>query len=257
MLKEKAKNDMPKINILDALSSDLKMADEKTRMQVALITMVLFVISTALLVAKIHLPYVPAFFLIDFSILPILLSSIAYGPIIGSILCVIKFILQIVFFHSDLVSGFTGFALDTFFVTASGATYAIQKYKFIISMRIAMINNEPPRVFKKGKNIFLICLVVALITCIIQLVATPTISYHALELLRGIKIESVLVEYQKSMYLLKTSAPAWFARFLPDVNNVFVGVLIYNVPITFLKYFISSCLCAVSYGFLSPVLHRR
>lgn len=257
-MKDKAtKNEMPKISLLDVFSSDIRKDDDETRFQVSFIIAALLAISVALLVVKIHLPYVPDMFLVDFSVLPVLLSSIAYGPIIGLLLGVVKFILQILFFNADLISGFTGFALDAFFVTASGAVYAIRKYKFFISMEIAFENNEKPKLFRKGLNIFVICIVVALITSILQLIITSTISYRALELFKKAQVDSILVQYQVSMAALKANAPTWFSKLLPDINSVFMGVLIYNVPITFLKYFLSTSFCAIIYNFISPFLHRR
>ena len=82
-----------------------------------------------LMVIEVSVPIMPVFIKLDFSELPALLASFAYGPIYAVAVCLIKNLLHLFVTNTAGVGELANFLMGIFFVVPAGLIYRKIKNK--------------------------------------------------------------------------------------------------------------------------------
>lgn len=173
----------------------------------------------ALMMIEISVPLMPAFIKFDFSELPALITSFAFGPISGIIVCLIKNLLHLFFTGTMGVGELANFLMGAFFVGTAGVIYNSKKNR-------------------TG------ALLGSLIGSAAMGISCVFINYYIVY-----PIYSVLL--MPADVIL-----SFYQDILPSIDGLFEALLIFNLPFTFLKGIIDSVLCFVIYKKLSPILKK-
>lgn len=173
-----------------------------------------------LMFIELSVPIMPAFIKLDFSELPALLATFAYGPGAGAAVCLVKNLIHV------FIGGTTGgvgelsnFLLGVAYVVPAGYIYKKMKTR-------------------KG------ALIAALVGCAISAIYSLPHNYYLIYPLYGkmMPMEAILGMYQ---------------ALNPNCSGLFEALLTFNVPFTFAKEAITAAMAFVIYKPLSPILHGR
>ena len=224
-------------------------------------TVVLTVIAAVLAAVpylKIHIPYTPEILTVDFSVLPEFIATIAYGPLFGVIICVIKNLILILVNTNNLITAVNNILLDSVFLLITGYMYAFLMYR---RDKNAYKKNK---IFARpydGKRVILSSVVGALVSLIPQFFITRYVAYPLIEKFFGAEsgytLEWFAASYSSSMVALKEKLPEAISRILPDVNGLMKGIAVFNLPVTFVKLLLISVAAAIILRFTLPFLHYR
>ena len=187
-----------------------------------------FIAGTAMLSAvafilqyiEIAIPIMPAFIKFDFSDLPALIGTFAYGPLCGVIVCLIKNLLHLMDSNSMLVGELSNFILGAAFVIPAGLIYKHKKSK-----RSALLGGITGAVFM---GIFCVFSNYFIVYPVYYQVAMPE--------------EAILGMYQ---------------AILPSMKSILQSLLVFNLPFTIVKGLISVAITMLVYKPLSPILKGR
>ncbi len=180
---------------------------------------VLGAVGFILMVIELSVPIMPVFIKLDFSEIPALIASFAYGPIYGVAVCFIKNLLHLFVTNTAGVGELANFLMGIFFVVPAGLIYSKIK-----SRKGALIGSLTG------------ALVMAIACVFINYFVTYPIYYKIL------MPESVIL----SMY----------QAILPSVDSILKSLLIFNLPFTFVKGLLVALICFIVYKKLSPILKR-
>lgn len=174
-----------------------------------------------LMFVELTVPVMPAFIKLDFSELPALLASFAYGPISGAIVCLIKNVLHI-FLGGNPTGGIgelSNFLLGCLYVIPAGLIYQKRKSR-------------------KG------ALIGSLTGCTVSAVLSLPINYFLIYPLYGklMPMETIIGMYQELD---------------PSCGGLFDALLRFNVPFTFVKEALVAAIAFLIYKKLSPIFHGR
>ena len=175
---------------------------------------VLAAFATALQYLEIPSPV--SFIAFDFSDLPALIGSFAYGPIAGILIELIKNIIHLAVSRSGFIGELSNFILGAVFVGVAGLMYKHNKTKKM-----------------------------ALIAGVIGSLCMAVVSYPS----------NLFVVYPFYYNFMPKEAVLQVYQNLFKVNSIEMAILIYNVPFTFVKGLISVVISAFVYKPLSPILH--
>ena len=173
-----------------------------------------------LMAIEISLPIMPSFIKLDFSELPALIASFAYGPVYGVAVCFVKNFLHLFITNTAGVGELANFLMGIFFVVPAGLVY-----KKIKNRKGALLGS------------LLGSLVMGLACVLINLFITYPIYYKIL-----IPEQVILSMYQ---------------AILPSVDSILKSLLIFNLPFTFAKGILVSIICFVIYKKISPILKSK
>ena len=174
-----------------------------------------------LMFIELSVPIMPAFIKLDFSELPALLASFAYGPMAGAAVCLIKNVIHV--FIGGTTAGvgeLSNFILGVLYVVPAGMIY--QKMKS-----------------RKG------ALVGSLVGCVVSSVVSLFTNYYLIYPLFGkfvLPLEAILGMYQ---------------QLNPNCSGLFEALATFNVPFTFAKEVLTAAIAFLIYKKLSPILHGR
>ncbi|MDE5604763.1 MAG: ECF transporter S component [Eubacterium sp.] len=165
-----------------------------------------------------EIPSPVSFIALDFSDLPALIGSFAYGPVAGILIEFIKNIIHLAVSKSGFIGELSNFILGAVFVGIAGILYKHKKTK---------------------KWALLAGTIGAFVMAIVSYPSNLYIVYPFYY--NFMPKEAVLQVYQK----------------LFNVNSIEMAILIYNVPFTFIKGLISVVISAFIYKPLSPILKGK
>ena len=171
----------------------------------------------------IPVPLMPSFIKIDLSELPALITSFAFGPLWGIAVCLIKNLVHMILFFSNSygIGDLINFLMGIPFVAVAGIVY---KYKH--DRKSAFIGALAGD-FAMAAACFLINLFIA---------------YPLYMKVMGLTPDMILGMYQ---------------AVVPSVDTFAKGILLFNVPFTFIKGLISVVITFVIYHKLSPILKGK
>jgi riboflavin transporter FmnP len=165
-----------------------------------------------------EIPSPVSFIALDFSDLPALIGSFAYGPIAGVLIELIKNIIHLAVSRSGYVGELSNFILGAVFVGVAGIIYKRKKTK---------------------KSAIIAGLVGAICMALVSYPSNLFIVYPFYY--NFMPKEAVLNVYQQVF----------------NVNSIEMALLIYNVPFTLIKGLISVAITMLVYKPLSPLLHGK
>ncbi|MEE1102048.1 MAG: ECF transporter S component [Agathobacter sp.] len=161
---------------------------------------------------------IPPFIKFDFSDLPALIGSFAYGPLAGITIEFIKNLLHCAESQSATVGELSNFILGAVFTGTAGAIY---KYK------------------KNKTTAFVGGILGSVLMGIISIPANYFVVYPF---------------YYKAFNLAPEAVLGMYQAILPKVKNILQCLLIFNLPFTIIKGLISTAITMLVYKHLSPIL---
>lgn len=183
------------------------------------VTALLGAVATVLMFISFGLPILPSYLKVDFSEMPALLASFALGPVYGAAVCLIKNLVNISATTTGGVGELCNFLLGVLFVVPAGLIYRRHP-----SRKRALIG---------------------------MIVGTLVMS-----------LCSVLVNYfvVYPVYLLVMPEEAivgMYSAIVPAADSILKGILIFNMPLTFVKGVLDAVITFILYKRLSPVMKGR
>ena len=166
-------------------------------------------------------PVMPAFIKLDFSDLPELIGALAYGPVAGIVIALLKNLIHLPMTGSGCIGELSNFILGAIFAGIAGLIYKKNKTK-------------------KG----------ALIGGIVGSLAMAVVSVFT----------NYFIVYPLYYTVLNFPEPAVLGMYqvlLPSVKNIFEALLIFNLPFTFVKGVIVVAMTMLIYKPISPFLHKN
>ncbi len=163
---------------------------------------------------------IPSFIKFDFSEIPAIITSFAYGPLYGVTVCLLKNLLHLFVTTSAGVGEVSNFILGAIFVGVAG-----QIYKYRKNRKFALIGS----------------LIGAFTMAVISVFSNFYIVYPAFSVLYNLPLPAILGMYQ---------------AILPSVDNLFEAILIFNLPFNFAKGMIDAAICFLVYKKISPILKK-
>lgn len=191
-----------------------------SRVRFITVTAMLSAISFVLMYFEFPIPIMPAFIKFDFSDLPALIGTFAYGPLCGVIVCLIKNLLHLMDSNSMLVGELSNFILGAAFVIPAGLIYKFKKTK-----KSALIGGITSAVFM---GVFCVFSNYFIVYPVYYQVAMPE--------------EAILGMYQ---------------AILPSMKSILQSLIVFNLPFTVVKGLISVAITMLVYKPLSPILKGR
>ncbi|MBO6148347.1 MAG: ECF transporter S component [Lachnospiraceae bacterium] len=159
---------------------------------------------------------IPSFIKMDFSELPALLASFAYGPVSGVLVCLIKNLLHLANTHSGGVGELSNFILGAIFVFTAGMVY-----KKLHSKKGAVLG--------------------ALIGAILMSAVSVFSNYY-------------LVYPIYTAFMPMEAIIGAYKAIIPAVDGLWQCLIIFNMPFTFVKGLCSVIFTLLIYKPLSPIL---
>lgn len=174
-------------------------------------------ISVVLMYLEISIPIVPSFIKFDFSDLPALICSFAFGPLYGVLVCLLKNLLHLFASQTAGVGELANFAMGAIFAFTAGTVYKFNK------TRKGAVISSASAAFAMGilslpLNYFLI---------------------YPLYYKLGMAKEAILGMYK---------------AILPSVDGIFSALCVFNLPFTVVKGLIVALIAFLIYKPLSPIL---
>ena len=184
------------------------------------VTAMLAAISVVLMYLQISVPFMPAFIQFDFSDLPALIGSYAFGPVAGVVIVLLKNVIHLLVSQTAWIGELSNFILGVLFVLPAGLIYKLKKNKTgaLVGSAVGSITMAVGGVFS---NYFLI---------------------YPLFYKFAMPKEVILGMYQ---------------AILPSVDGMFEALVIFNLPFTFVKGLIVTGICLLIYKPLSPILKGK
>lgn len=199
---------------MSKMSNNQKVKVNKTHLIVG--CGMLSAVATALQYLEIPSPV--SFIALDFSDLPALIGSFAYGPVAGVLIELIKNVIHLAVSKSGYVGELSNFILGAVFTLTAGLIYQHKKTK-----KSAVIGG------------------------IIGAFVMAVISYPT----------NLFVVYPFYYNFMPKEAVLGIYQAVFKVNSVEMAILIYNVPFTFIKGLISVVISAFIYKPLRPFLKGK
>lgn len=170
---------------------------------------------------EISIPIMPSFIKLDFSDLPELIGALAYGPLTGVLIALIKNIIHMAVSQSGFVGELSNFLLGATFAAVAG--YVFQK------------NPTKSGVFKASA---LGALAMALISWPINYWIIYPLYYSVL----GFPEVAILEMYQLLM---------------PSIKSIGQALLVFNVPFTLIKGIINGVIMVLIYNRIQFIFHEK
>ncbi|MEG1782771.1 MAG: ECF transporter S component [Oscillospiraceae bacterium] len=182
-------------------------------------TAMLSAVATVLMFFSFNVPFMPGFIKMDFSELPALMASFAYGPVAGVTVCLLKNLVNVFFTTTGGVGELSNFLLGAMFVLPAGVVY---------------------RRFKSKKGAFAGALIGALAMAVFSVVTNYYIVYPVYTVF--MPMEAIL-----GMYRVIN----------PSIKNLWEALIIFNMPFTFIKGVANLFMTMLIYKPLSPILKGK
>ncbi len=180
-------------------------------------TGMLSAVAFALFFYQISVPIMPFFIKLDFSELPALLASFAYGPWYGVLVCLVKNLLHMPLSETFFIGELSNFILGCALVLPAGYIYRFRRTR---------------------KGALAASLIGALMMGLVSVPCNYFITYplynHFL-----MPLDSILAIYQ---------------GILPSMDGILLCLLVFNLPFSIVKGLLSSLIVFLIYKPLSPIL---
>ena len=150
-----------------------------------------------------------------------------------------------------MISCISNFVIETAFIVTASVYYYKKKYKN------AEREGGEVRQYRRKRIITgsFLGIVPALI---IQAFSSYFFVFPMLERLYGSKGYTkafFIQDYQNAVDAISQRFPGLFGKILPEMTNLWQGILIFNTPATFLKFLSVALITALIYPVISPYLH--
>ena len=184
---------------------------------------ILGAIGAVLMILNFNIPTImPSFIKLDFSELPAIIATFAYGPIGGIMVCLVKNLLN--------------------FILASNTGGAGELSNFILGCAYVI---PAGLIYKKNRT-----LKGAIISALVGSVASGCVSFFS----------NYFLIYPLFTLVLKCSMEAivgMYTLIFPNITKLWQALLYFNVPFTFIKCMLTSVITFLVYKRISPLLRGK
>ena len=213
------------------------------------------VLSIILRFLAIDSKFVPDVLVIEFSSIPEVLVSIAYGPLFGMIVVVLKSVLfSLIRIKSfSFAAVITNIVLDSVFVFITGFFYFKRMYAF---------NPNKPMKNKDRRRKYIIqggligSAAAAIVNFFLSKFVTYPIVYWQFGSV-GYSEKVILQIYQEALDNINMVLPEGLSTVITEIGSLNRALVLFSCPFMFLKYFIATLLTAFIYVYISDYLHFR
>lgn len=168
--------------------------------------------------------------------------------------CLTKNAIHISVHPNYLITDIADFIIESVFVGIAGMLYLIKMFPKVI---------KSEKMFKrtyKHKSLFFGSVLGIICALAIQFITTTRFVFPVL--IRkysqsGYTGQRLIQGYTQALNTISNRLPQDIAACVPQINSVWQGVLLVNLPITFVKQFVIVVLTVILYPLLSPLLHYR
>lgn len=183
------------------------------------VSAVMGAIGFLLMCLEFPMPFIiPSFIKLDFSELPALIATFAFGPLYGVLVCLVKNLLHLFITTSMGVGELSNFLLGAVFTVVAGLIYKLKKDR---------------------KGALLGTLIGAAAMAAVSVASNYLLVYPAYVVIYGMPMEAIIGMYKT---LLTCS------------DSLIKSLIIFNMPFTFFKGIIDALLCFAVYKRISPIL---
>ncbi|MBE6741275.1 MAG: ECF transporter S component [Ruminococcaceae bacterium] len=200
-----------------------------------------------------QLPGIPSIFAVDFSVFPELLASIAYGPVIGIIVCLLKSVIHTAISNNSFAPDISNFLINGVFVATAGLFYinSVAKSGKAEAKEISYA--------KRGKLVFISSMFAMIPSLIVQFFITNYYVFPALakEYPQYYSHEIVFSSYVTTLAVIRDHLPEALQGLVVKISEIWQGIILINFPITFLKTLIITIIISLAYPVMSPYMHFR
>lgn len=191
--------------------------NKNKHLRVVCATGILSALAFVLMMIEIPLSFIiPSFIKLDFSELPALIASFAYGPVWGVAVCLLKNLMHLPIGTTGGVGELSNFLLGAVFVFIAGLIYKKHKSK---------------------KSAFLGSVLGAVVMSVIGIFTNYYIVYPIYTAF--MPMEAIIGMYQ---------------AILPSVDNLWEALIIFNTPFNIFKGLLDTLICMLIYKKLTPIL---
>ena len=196
-----------------------KKKTNKQNLRAICVTAIMGALGAVLMLLEFPLPMlIPPFIKLDFSELPALITTFAFGPGYGVGVCLLKNLLHLISGSTMGIGELSNFILGTIFVLIAGLFYKKKRTKTSAIVGAA---------------------VGALVMAVVSVFTNYFVVYPLYCKVLGLTMEAIIGMYKE---------------ILPSVGDLFTALLIFNLPFTFAKGMIDTLICALIYKPISPLL---
>ena len=196
--------------------------NKKINVRALTVTAIMGALGAVLMALEFAIPsLIPSFIKLDFSELPALITSFAYEPLWGILVCLLKNVIHVFFGSTMGIGEISNFILGAVFVGVAGLIYNKHKDK---------------------KGALISCLIGSAAMAVISVFTNYFIVYPLYSKVLGMPMEAIIGMY---------------SAILPSADNLWKALLIFNLPFTFVKGLIDSVFCFLIYKRISPILKKQ
>ena len=183
------------------------------------VTALLGAAATILMFISFGLPILPSYLKVDFSEMPALLASFALGPVYGAAVCLIKNLVNLTATTTGGVGELCNFLLGVLIVVPAGLLYRRHS-----SRKTALIG--------------------MIVGALVMSAGSVLVNYY--------------IVYPTYLLVMPEDAiVGMYSALVPAADSIFKGILVFNLPLTFVKGVLDAIITFVLYKRLSPVLKGR
>lgn len=209
---------------------------------------------------RFRIPYTPTFLTMDFSLFPGMFAAIAYGPLTGVFIAIIKNLLFVAFNNTAVGTAASNIILDTLFLVLSSMIYSrgmFSRKRYEQNLRQLkatgkLKDNRRSRVFVSGTAASIVTSLVAILT--INFIMFPIV--YKLFGQYGYNAEYYVNSYERALQGIHRLLP-FTQGMIPKIGSVERGVLMFNVPVRFATCFAATLVTTILYKPMSRILHYR
>lgn len=195
------------------------MKTKNVNLRALAVTSIMGAFGFVLMMLDFPLPFlIPSFIKLDFSEIPAIITSFAFGPLWGVLVCLVKNLLHLFATTTNGVGELSNFLLGAIYVGTAGLIYKRSKSR---------------------KTAFIGALIGSLAMAVIGVITNYFIVYPAYVVIYGMPLEAIIGMYQ---------------AILPFADTLIKDLIIFNLPFTFAKGLIDTLICFLIYKQLSPIL---
>ncbi len=183
------------------------------------VTALMSAAATVLMFVSFGLPILPSYLKVDFSELPALLTSFALGPVYGVIVCLVKNLFNVAATTTGGVGELCNFLLGALFVAPAGIIYRRHRTRST-----------------------------ALIGTLVGVITMTVCSFF---------VNNFLVYPAYLLIMPEQAIVDMYSALVPWADEIWKGIVVFNMPLTFLKGLADAALTFVLYKHLSPLLKGK
>lgn len=209
---------------------------------------------------RFHIPFTPKFLSVDLSIFPSMFAAIAYGPVTGVVISLIKNILFTVITPNSIATAAANIILDTVFLVLSSILYmrgmfSPERYE----KNLKQLTTEGKLKDNRAMKVFTSGIIASAVTALISVLTSNYILYPiTIKYLApmGFSVDILVEQYNSALEGVNRILP-FTAKIISHIDSLLQGILVFNAPVTFVKLFFVTLVTAVLYKPLSRFLHYR